>query len=282
MLPAKGKTEGTPMCQTNQETVRGRLRHAQGWNPRTGRNMKTPVLPLLLLVVLLAPSVAGGVPRDPAMVSGTDPVPYLLCLDLMELEIPGDKGGEQLDLPPLRDAREPERKAPTPAVRTEPPAQPPSGVRSREEAAPPPAPGLSPLMLPEPERGRVGTRLPGEAAYPPPKGDLSTDLKPVAPPRSRPGELKVPAEGGATPRSQESAPDLPLLRRGQGGPRPLGEPGRDSVLTLKSATGGSPERTAPLEIGGGVSSDFSMRSGGVPEPIDPILERIYERYYKHR
>jgi hypothetical protein len=241
------------------------------------------------LVVFLL--FAGGVSLGSGQVRETESEKWTtVALDLMDLEIPGEEGADQMDLPPIPESKRPadvvEPKAPEP--------EPPEAELSRTEvpeaevSVQSPAPGMAPFLLEEGDFGRGGgktraaTASTGEAAPEILLEELPTELKAVPPPPSRAESLKLPSEldGGAS--GEAAVPEIPLLKvDDSGGAAPV-PGGQDSSLTMKPFTElrEVPEvepNSRPARKGRTAEDYLQVR-----EEIDSRLIEIYERYYKDR
>ncbi len=213
----------------------------------------------------------------------------MIALDLMDLEIPGEGGGNEMELPPIQETERPEVEA----VPSSPPERdggfepgraelPPAGISS-----PSPGPGLAPFLLEEADmggdKGRAVTEPAGGRSSGALVEDLPAELKAVPPPPTHAESLKLPSGMDGSPSRGSDVPEIPLLKGGDRG-QPTSPPagGGDSFLTLKPLPdrGGTPgarldaratrERRRP--------EDYLQ----VREEIDSRLIEIYERYYKNR
>jgi len=210
-----------------------------------------------------------------------------VALDLMDLEIPGEGGEDEMELPPIQGAEPSEVEAEPPA-----PSREPAEVESSPFAAPEvsrsvyePAPGLSPFLLEEPAgvaEGAVpaGTRAGGAGTAETPTEEFSYELKTVSPPPAHGERLKLPSGMETSAAGSSDVPEIPLLKgeeRGYQVPE-----GQDASLKMKpfpdlSGTAGarrgarvSPQRRRPED------------SLQVHEEMDARLIDLYERYYKDR
>ena len=213
-----------------------------------------------------------------------------VALDLMDLDIPGEGGGDQMDLPPIQESEEPSDVARPPAPQQE-PAEAELGKTEMPQAGrsvSSPMPGMVPFLLEGAGAGRGGGTT-GAATKategPDPETlikELPTELKTVPPPPSRAESLKLPSGLDAGTSGETSVPEIPLLKgedRGQETPAPGGQ---DSSLTLKSfedsrEAHGAGRVSKPSRVGRRPEDYLQVR-----EDIDSRLIEIYERYYKDR
>jgi hypothetical protein len=211
----------------------------------------------------------------------------MIALDLMDLEIPGEGSGDEMELPPIQGAEESE-------VESEPPPPPLERAeveRSRREtteassSARPPASGLAPFLLEDLAGGGRGSTRPATKAMGDPapetlSGEFPAELKTVPPPPSRTESLKLPSELKESASGGSDVPEIPLLKSQDLGQQvPVGQ---DSSLTMKPLSDlrgtqgasrdarSSPERRGP--------EDYLQ----VREDTDAQLIDLYERYYKDR
>ncbi len=210
----------------------------------------------------------------------------MIALDLMDLEIPGEGSGAEMELPPIQGA---ERSEAEPELPT-PPQEPAEVEWSRPKtpeatrSAQSPEPGLVPFLLEDPGVGGgstlPGTETTGDRAIETVTGEFPAELKPVSPPPSRDESLKLPSGMDASASGGPDVPEVPLLESEDRGLRvPVGQ---DSSLTMKPLTDlrgmpgdgresrPSPERRRP--------EDYLQ----VREDLDAQLIDLYERYYKDR
>jgi hypothetical protein len=210
----------------------------------------------------------------------------MIAMDLMDLEIPGEGSGDEMELPPIQGAEKSEMEPEPPTA----PREPAEIGRSRREApevsraAHSPAPGLVPFLLEDPgvEGGSTlpGTETTVDRASETLTGEFSDELKPVPPPSSHAEGLKLPYGTDTSASGGSDVPEIPLLKSEDRGQRvPVGQ---DSSLMMKPlpdlrGTSGvsrdsrpSPERRRP--------EDYLQ----VREDLDAQLIDIYERYYKDR
>ncbi len=210
----------------------------------------------------------------------------MIALDLMDLEIPGEGSGDEMELPPIQGVERSE-------VEPEPPI-PPQGPAEVERSWPEtpeasrsaqsPEPGLVPFLLEDLGVGggstRPGTETRGYRAPETLTGEFPAELKTVSPPPSHAESLKLSSGMDASASGGSDVPEVPLLRSEDRGQRvPVG---RDSSLTMKPlpdlrGTSGasrafrpSPERRRPED------------TLQVHEDLDAQLIDLYERYYKDR
>lgn len=246
--------------------------------------MRNASVVLLLAVFLLS---QGGFLASRGQTNETDPERRtMIALDLMDLEIPGEGSGDEMELPPIQgeERSEVEPEPPTPV-------QEPAQVEwSRPEipeagrSAQSPEPGLVPFLLEDPGLGGGSTRPGTEATgYRSPEtlnGELPAELKTVSPPPSRAEGLKLPSGMDSNGSGRSDVPEVPLLKSEDRGQR---SPARqDSSLTMKPLpglrgmsdasrdSGSSPERRRPEDT-------LQVREG-----LDAQLIDLYERYYKDR
>ena len=180
-------------------------------------HMRHIAVVLILAVFLLS---GWGVPVSRGQANETEPGQWqMIALDLMDLEIPGEEGGSEMELPPIqgeeRSELEPEPSAPPPepveVERSSPEIPEPS------RAAQSPAPGLAPFLLEDPAAGegrspQSGTDATRDRAQETlPADDFPAELKTVPPPPSRAESLKLSSETGASASGPSEAPEIPLL-----------------------------------------------------------------------
>jgi len=239
---------------------------------------------LLLLVFLLS---GLGVVVSRGHADETEPERrMMIALDLMDLKIPGEGSGDEMELPPIQGAEGSEAEAEPPT----PPPEPAKVERSRREtpeasrSAQSPAPGLTPFLLEDPGVGDGSTRPGTETTeYRAPEtlpGEFPAELKTIPPPPSRAEGLKLPSETGSSASGGSDVPEIPMLKSQDQGQRlPVGQ---DSSLTMKPLpdlrgtsgvgrdSGYSPEPRRP--------EDYLQ----VREDLDAQLIDLYERYYRDR
>jgi hypothetical protein len=196
----------------------------------------------------------------------------MIALDLMDLEIPGEGSGDEMELPPIQGVEKSEVERIWPET--------PEASRSDQS----PEPGLVPFLLEDPGVGGgstwPGTETTGDRAPETLTGEFPAELKTVSPPPSHAESLKLPSGMDASASGGSDVPEVPLLKSEDRGQRaPVGQ---DSSLTLKPlpdlrGTPGasrdsrpSPERRRP--------EDYLQ----VREDLDAQLIDLYERYYKDR
>ncbi len=243
---------------------------------------KKPLRPLLqgLAVALLLRAPAGAVVAVPAVRTGGVPAEgrTRVALDLMDLDVPGEGGGDRLELPPLE---EPSKPAPEPAPPSSPKAGGVEGEKGREvppprASSPPEPPDLVPLLLPETEEVQAPRPAGGEAAE-----EIPIELKAVSPVPVDSERLKLPSAGAEGGGGEGGIPEMPLLpdSGGAGGPEPAPPV---SVMPLKPLPG--------LE-GKGIRSGGSVHSGKSRRPedflrfheeMDTHLIEIYKRFYERK
>ncbi len=220
-------------------------------------------------------------------VSETEPEGWTtIALDLMDLEIPGEGSGDEMELPPIQgeESREAE-PAPSTDQQSTPEVERSMGeFPEMSRSVPPASPGVVPFLLEEPgfesEATRRGTEPPIERAPATLAEELPAELKTVPPPSSLAETLKLHsgADMGAPGRSD--APEIPLLKgEVQGQQVPLGQ---DSSLTMKpfpdlSGTQSAGPSARPYQPGPRPEDYLQVR-----EDIDARLIDLYERYYKDR
>jgi hypothetical protein len=212
----------------------------------------------------------------------------MIALDLMDLDMPGEGGGDQLELPPIEESVSPADEA-TPSI----PEQEPAVVeRTRTEmpaARTPvqsPLPGIAPFLLEGSGRGAGTTKAATEPAG---TSDLETaleempaELKTVPPPPSRAGSLKLPSGTDVRASGEADLPEIPLLKGEDRGPQTTLPGGQGSGLTMKPMEGldGTPVASPdgrPSRRGRRAEDSLQVR-----EDFDSRLMEIYERFYKKR
>jgi len=212
----------------------------------------------------------------------------MIALDLMDLDIPGEGSGDQLELPPIEEPVSPVEEA-TPLI---PEQKPVVGERTLTEipaARTPvqsPLPGIAPFLLEGSGRGEGTTKA---ATKPAGTSDIETaleeipaELKTVPPPPSRAGSLKLPSGTDARAAGEADLPEIPLLK---GEAREQQRPvlgGQASGLTMKPVQGldGTPVVSPDAR-----SSQQARQAEDylqVREDFDSRLFEIYERFYKKR
>ena len=211
-----------------------------------------------------------------------------VALDLTDLDIPGQGGGDEMELPPIQgtDRREPE------AAPTAPSQKPAEMERSKNEipqagrSVPSSSPGMAPFLLDEPEAGGGKTRADvegvGDRAPEAPADELPAELKALPPPPSHAESLKLPSgmEGSAPGRAD--VPEIPLLDEVDRGQQVPGRPGQDGSLTMKpfpdlrgTSTSGRTPRASSREL----RPEDTLQ---IHEDIDAKLIDLFERYFKDR
>ncbi len=249
--------------------------------------MKRIVAGSLLSLLIVS---AGGTVTTRGQAEGSEAGKRMLfALDLMDLELPGEDDGDQMELPPIEPSKPPVKEAGPSA-----PEPPPTRVESTgtQTAAPTgsaesPSSGIAPFLLEGPVGGAGRTRPPATSAEgldaEIPVEEIPTDLKTIPPPPSRAESLKLPSGEDASGSGGSDIPEIPLLTGEEGGglKTPVSG-GQDSSLTLKplsdlSGESGTGRRQAPAQAGRRQEDYLQVR-----EEIDPRLIDIYERYYKDR
>lgn len=243
--------------------------------------MRTVSAAFFLFACLLSASAAD--PAHAQVLEGNRGGAIRVALDLMDLEIPGDGSGDEMELPPIEgmEAREEGVERP--------PAEAPRRERTIPEAGGPvdsPAVGIVPFLLEEPEGERGGSRAGGTSGEEPASvtrpEEIPVELKTVAPPPSLAESLKLPA--GSDPRDggPSDVPEIPLLKGEDLGQRGPESSGQDPSLTMKPL----PDlQGVPVGSGRGASLQPPRRpedSLQAREEIDTRLIEIFERYYEDR
>ncbi len=208
-----------------------------------------------------------------------------VALDLMDLEFPGEEGGDEMSLPPIQGPDEPavepgpEPDAPEPA----PAEAAATDVPPVSRSAPPPASaqGLNPFLLDgpenEPEMPRSGYEpSPAPSTF---ADEFPADLKEVPPPPARAEGLKLPSGIDTRSPGKSDVPEIPMLKEEGDLPPPRGE---DSALSMKplpdlGGTSSSGLGTKPASSGRRPQDYLQVR-----EDIDAQLFDLYERHYKDR
>lgn len=214
--------------------------------------------------------------------------PMMIALDLMDLDIPGEGSGDQLELPPIEEPMSPVEEA-TPSIPEQKPVVDERAQTEMPAARSPvqsPLPGIAPFLLEESGRGTGTTKA---ATKPAGTRDLGTaleeipaELKTVPPPPSRAGSLKLPSGADAAVAGEADLPEIPLLKgedRAQQGPVPGGY---GSGLTMKPMQGLD---GAPVVSPDARSSQQARQAEDylqVREDFDSRLFEIYETFYKKR
>jgi hypothetical protein len=239
---------------------------------------------LLLTVFLLS---GWGVAASRGRANETEPERRtMIALDLMDLEIPGEDSGDEMELPPIQgvDRSRVEPEPPTPPQEPAEVEQSWSETPEAKRSAQSPEPGLVPFLLEDPGVGggsaRPGTETTGDRVPETLTGEFPDELKTVSPPPSHAESLKLPPGMDAGASGGSDVPEVPLLKSEDWGQRvPVGQ---DSSLTMKplpdlGGTSGasrdsrpSPERRRPED------------TLQVHEDLDALLIDIYERFYKDR
>jgi hypothetical protein len=226
----------------------------------------------------------------------------MIALDLMDVDIPGEGSGDQLELPPIEEPVIPAKEAPpsTPEpvipAKEAPPSIPekepvvvertPAPMPATRPPAQSPMPGIAPFLLEGPDRGagttKASTKPAGTKDVEAALQEVPAELKTVPPPPSRPGSLKLPSGTDVRGSGEADLPEIPLLKgadKGQEMPVPgtLG-----SGLSMKPMQGLD---GAPVVSPDAGSSEPSRRAADylqIHEDFDSRLIDIYESYYKDR
>lgn len=211
-----------------------------------------------------------------------------IALDLMDLDIPGDGGGDQMDLPPIQETERPVDVAEPPAPQPKPAEAELSGTEMPEagRSVQSPMPGMVPFLLEGAGSGTGTTRAATKpTGGPDPEAliqELPAELKTVPPPPSRAESLKLPSGLDVGPSGEPAVPEIPLLKGQDRGQQTPMSGGQDSSLTMKPFP--------DLDEAPGASRDLRPSRAGrrpedylqIREDIDSRLIEIYERYYKDR
>lgn len=246
-------------------------------------------LPVSLFVAVFSLCGWGVLPGNGQVRETAEGIPIRVALDLMDLDIPGEGGGDEMELPPIQGAERPEKEG----VPAESARQPAEGERSRsgvEEARRPkeaPAPGVVPFLLEEPGARQGTTRAGSVTTAEPAAGegleDVPVLLKAVPPPPSHTDGLRLDSGTETRKGGPSQVPEIPLLKGEDGGQRQAEPSLQDPSLTMK-----------PLPDPPGVSEAHRPAAGPsqrsrrpedtlqVREDIDARLLEIFERYYKDR
>lgn len=213
----------------------------------------------------------------------------VVALDLMDLELPGEDDGDQMELPPIGEPGSPDKAPPRPG--SEPPAPRLEGMGTETpasaESAGSPEPGIAPFLL-EGTRERPGSTRPAATSAEGldaeiPLDEIPTELKAVTPPPSRADSLKLPSGADASGSGEPDIPEIPLLTTEDARGRETSVSGeQDSSPTLKPlsdlyGTSGAGSREAPAQAGRQQEDYLQVR-----EDIDARLIEIYERFYEDR
>jgi hypothetical protein len=212
----------------------------------------------------------------------------MIALDLMDLDIPGEGSGDQMELPPIEEPVTPADEA-LPSI---PEQKPPEVERTRTGMPADRAPvrssgsGIAPFLLDESRSGAGVT----EAATRPPRTDdfesaleeIPAELKTVPPPPSRSESLKLPSGTGVQVSGEADLPEIPLLKgEDRAQPTPVSG-GQGSGLSMKPIQGLdgtpvlSPDSRSPRQTRR--AEDYLQ----VREDYDSQLFEIYDRFYKKR
>ena len=234
---------------------------------------------------------AGGPVTTRGQAEGSEPGDRTwVALDLMDLELPGEGDGDQMELPPIEQPKPPDETKAVPSESEPPPARVES---TRTQTAAPtgaaesPSPGIAPFLL-EGTGERAGTTRPAATSAEGldaeiPVEEIPTELKTIPPPPSRAESLKLPSGEDASGSGDSDVPEIPLLTGEEaGGQETPVSGGQDSSLTLKplsdlSVDSGTGRRKASAQDGRRQEDYLQVR-----EDIDSRLIDIYERYYKDR
>jgi hypothetical protein len=241
----------------------------------------------LLAVFLLS---GGGVAEGNGKVRKTGSEKRtLIALDLMDLDIPGEGGGDQMDLPPIQETERPAEVTEPPAPQSKPEEEDLSRTNVPEPRSSDLStmPGMAPFLLEEAGDGLGTTRAEtGAAEGPSPEAllqEVPVELKTVPPPPSRAESLKLPSglDGGASS-GGTAVPEIPLLKDEDSGPKTPVAGGQESPLTMKPFSGLQDAPVAgrnfrPSREGRRLEDYLQVR-----EEIDARLIEIYERYYRDR
>ena len=125
--------------------------------------------------------------------------PMMIALDLMDLDIPGEGSGDQLELPPIEEPMSPVEEA-TPSIPEQKPVvdeRPQTEIPAARSPVQSPLPGIAPFLLEESGRGTGTTKAATKPAETRDFGaaleEIPAELKTVPPPPSRAGSLKLPS-----------------------------------------------------------------------------------------
>jgi hypothetical protein len=249
---------------------------------------------LLALWILI---VTDAQAREPG-----DDETMMIALDLMDLDIPGEGSGDQLELPPIEEPVVPAKKAPPSIPEPVIPAKevPPS-IPEKEPvvvertpapmpaARPPvesPMPGIAPFLLEGPDRAagttKASTRPTETRDFEAAIQEIPAELKTVPPPPSRAGSLKVPSGTDVRGAGEADLPEIPLLKGADTG-QEMPVPGAvGSGLSMKPMQGLDGTSVVSPDARSSQSSRRAADHLQIHEDFDSRLIEIYEGYYKNR
>ena len=248
--------------------------------------MRRVLIGCLLAVTLLS---LGGVVliRAQAREPGSDE-PMVIALDLMDLDIPGEGSGDQLELPPIEEPVSPVEEA-TPSIPEQKPVvveRPPVEIPAARSPVQSPLPGIAPFLLEESGRGtgttKAATKPAGTRDFETALEEIPAELKTVPPPPSRAGSLKLPSGTDVGVAGEADLPEIPLLKgQDREQQRPVSG-GQGSGLTMKPMLGldGTPvvsQGSRSSQQARGAEDYLQIR-----EDFDSRLFEIYESFYKKR
>jgi hypothetical protein len=210
------------------------------------------------------------------------------AMDLMDLDIPGEGSGDEMELPPIQGKEKREAEPAPPAA----PRKPAQAERSMSEvpevsrSVKSPKPGLNPFLLEEPEVSdgttRVGSEPAGEGAPEPLPDEIPAELKTVSPAPSHAESLKLPAGTDAGASGSSEVPEIPLLK-GEDQWQQAPAPGvRDSPLTMKPLPDLRESSAARPDSSPSRKTRRPEDTLQVREDIDARLIHLFERFYKDR
>jgi hypothetical protein len=207
----------------------------------------------------------------------------------MDLDMPGDSSGDQLELPPIEEPASPVEEA-TPSIPEQEPAvveRTPTQMPAARTPVESPLPGIAPFLLEGSGKRGAGTTQAGtrpaetrdlEGAL----EDIPAELKTVPPPPSRTGSLKLPSGTDVSVSGETDLPEIPLLKGGDSEQQTSVPGGSGSGLTMKPMQGldGTPvvDPDARSSQRARQAEDYLQ----VREDFDSRLIEIYERFYKNR
>jgi len=244
-----------------------------------------PVAFLLAVFLLCGWGVAvGGSPESGAeRQEGTT-----IALDLMDLDISAQGGGDEMELPPIQgtERRGPEPAPPAPAEKSAEMERSKNEIPPASRPVPSSAPGMVPFLLDEPEveggKSREEAEWPGDRAPEAPADELPAELKALPPPPSHAESLKLPPGMDASASGKSDVPEIPLLKDEDRGPQVPVKPGQDASLTMKpfpDLRGSSTASRASRSSSHDLRPEDTLQ---VREDIDAQLIDLFERYYKNR